>query len=140
MDRWDHPLYLAWLSSLPVEAAAAVVSAMDYLTEFGRGAQLDLTRHRIQTSKHFPDMSEARIRHPAQPHDLILRVLTVFSNNDRTLVVCFVGDKAKWARTNTTDWCQRRRNPAGGGVWRRSYPAGESPELSRSGGVVMGVG
>ena len=36
--------------------------------------------------------------------------------------------------------CQRRRNPAGVGVFRRSYPAGGSPELSRSGGVVMGVG
>ena len=35
--------------------------------------------------------------------------------------------------------CQRRRNPAGGGVGRRSFPAGESPELSRSGGVVASV-
>ena len=104
VERWDHPLYLARLNSLPLDAAAAVVSAVDYLTEFGRGAQLDLVRHRIQTSKHFPDMSEARIRHQAQPHDLVLRILTVFTNNDRTLVVCFAGDKAKWARTNTTDW------------------------------------
>jgi hypothetical protein len=54
MDRWDHPLYLKWLSDLPVEAADEVVSAMNYLTEFGRSAQLDLARHRIQTSKHFP--------------------------------------------------------------------------------------
>jgi hypothetical protein len=104
VDRWDHPLYLTWLDSLPVEAAAAVVSAVDYLTEHGRSAQLDLVRNRIQTSKHFPNMSEARIRYDAQPHSLILRVLTVFTNNDTTLVVCFAGDKAKWARTNTSDW------------------------------------
>lgn len=80
------------------------MSAVEYLAEFGRSAQLDLVRHRIQTSKHFPDMSEARIRHQTQPHDLILRVLTMFTNNDQTLVVCFAGDKAQWARTNTTDW------------------------------------
>ena len=96
VHRWDHPLYLAWLNSLPGEAAAAVVSAVDYLTEFGHNAQLDLARHRIQTSKRFPDMTKARIRDQTQAHDLILRVLTIFTNNDQTLVVCFAGDKAKW--------------------------------------------
>ena len=40
-DRWDHPPDLAWLNSLAVDAAAAVVSAVDYLTEVGRGAQLN---------------------------------------------------------------------------------------------------
>jgi hypothetical protein len=104
MDRWDHPLYLKWLSDLPVEAADEVVSAMNYLTEFGRSAQLDLARHRIQTSKHFPHMSEVRVRYRASPDDFILRVLTVFAENDSVLVVCFAGDKARWARDQQTDW------------------------------------
>jgi hypothetical protein len=28
----------------------------------------------------------------------------MFTNNDRTLVVCFACHKARWARNNTTDW------------------------------------
>jgi hypothetical protein len=38
------------------------------------------------------------------PHDLVLRVLTVFTNNDQTLVVCIGGDKAAWQRTKRSDW------------------------------------
>ena len=49
-------------------------------------------------------MSEVRVLHRFRPHDLVLRVLTVFTNNDRTLVVCLGGDKAAWQRTNGTDW------------------------------------
>jgi hypothetical protein len=104
MDRWDNPNFATWLNALPVEAADAVESGIDYLVTFGRSAQLDLVRHRIMTSNHFPDMSEVRIRHQGEPYDLILRILTVFTRNDETLVVCVGGDKAKWARTNAADW------------------------------------
>lgn len=76
----------------------------DYLVEHGRGAQLDDVRHRIQTSRYYPDMSEVRVLHRSLPHDLVLRVLTVFANNDQTLVVCLGGDKAAWQRSRGTDW------------------------------------
>ena len=49
-------------------------------------------------------MSEVRVLHRATPHDLVLRVLTVFADNDQTVVVCLGGDKAEWQRTNHTDW------------------------------------
>ena len=93
-----------WLTALPAPAAADVLAGLDYLTEFGRAAQLDDVRHRIQTSRHYPDMSEVRILHRSRPNDLILRVLTVFADNDQTLVVCLGGDKAAWQRSNETDW------------------------------------
>jgi hypothetical protein len=100
----EPPYFDRWLSSLPDAAAAQVLAGIEYLVEFGRGAQLDAVRHRIQTSRHYPDMSEIRILHHTRPHDLVLRVLTVFTNRDQTLVVCLGGDKASWQRVNNTDW------------------------------------
>jgi hypothetical protein len=93
-----------WLDSLPEPVAVQVRSSLDYLTEFGRAAQLDDVRHRIQSSRHYPDMSEVRVLYRTTPHDLVLRVLTVFTNNDQTLVVCIGGDKAAWQRTMHSDW------------------------------------
>lgn len=40
--------------------AAEIADCIDYLCEHGRGAVLPDVRHRIQTSRHFPDMSEVR--------------------------------------------------------------------------------
>jgi hypothetical protein len=47
--------------------------------------------------------TDGSIRCP-NTHDLVLRVLTVFTNNDQTLVVCIGGDKAAWQRTKRSDW------------------------------------
>ena len=77
---------------------------LDYLVEHGRGAQLYDVRHRIQTSRYYPDMSESPGATPGHSADLVLRVLTVFANNDQTLVVCLGGDKAAWQRSRGTDW------------------------------------
>jgi hypothetical protein len=104
VDRWDNPHFETWLERLPDDAAIEVRSAIEYLLEHGRGAQLDLVRHRIQSSAHYPDMSEVRVLHPNNPNDLVLRVLTCFVHDDTTLLVLIAGDKAQWARTNTTDW------------------------------------
>ena len=104
MDRWDNPHFDTWLERLPDDAATEVRSAIEYLLEHGRGAQLDLVRHRIQISAHYPDMSEVRILYPARPHDLVLRVLTCFVHNDATLLVLIAGDKNEWARQRATDW------------------------------------
>ena len=97
MDRREPPYFVEWL-------ATQILAGLDYLVEHGRGAQLDDVRHRIQTSRYYPDMSEVRVLHRALPHDLVLRVLTVFANNDQTLVVCLGGDKAAWQRSRGTDW------------------------------------
>ena len=104
VERREPPILHRWLDSLPEPAAVQVRSGLDYLTEFGRAAQLDDVRHRIQTSRHYPDMSEVRVLYRTTPHDLVLRVLTMFTNNDQTLVVCIGGDKAAWQRTKNSDW------------------------------------
>ncbi len=104
MERREPPHFNRWLTTLPTDAAEQILGGLDYLTEFGRAAQLDDVRHRIQTSRHYPDMSEVRVLHRSTPHDLVLRVLTVFAENDQTIVVCVAGDKAAWQRTHGTDW------------------------------------
>lgn len=104
MERREPPYFTRWLATLPVGAAEQTLAGLDYLTEFGRAAQLDDVRHRIQTSRHYPHMSEVRVLHRATPHDLVLRVLTVFADNDQNVVVCIGGDKAAWQRANGTDW------------------------------------
>jgi hypothetical protein len=104
VDRWDNPNFERWLQGLPDDAATEVRSAIEYLLEHGRGAQLDLVRHRIQISSHYPDMSEVRVLFPAKPTDLVLRILTCFVNDDKMLLVLVAGDKALWARTKQADW------------------------------------
>ena len=104
MDRREPPYFAAWLATLPPLAATQILAGLDYLVEHGRGAQLDDVRHRIQTSRYYPDMSEVRVLHRSLPHDLVLRVLTVFANNDQTLVICLGGDKAAGQRSRGTDW------------------------------------
>jgi hypothetical protein len=79
VERREPPILHRWLDSLPEPAAVQVRAGLDYLTEFGRAAQLDDVRHRIQTSRHYPDMSEVRVLYRTTPHDLVLRVLTVFT-------------------------------------------------------------
>lgn len=102
MDRWDSPHYETWLASIPDVAARQVEAGVFYLFEHGRGAMLPDVRHRIQISKHFPNMSEVRVLHHANPHDLILRLLTSFVDGDNTLLV-LVGDHIiSWYLTNGT--------------------------------------
>ena len=75
----------------------AVVADLDYLAEFGRGAALDAVRHRIQTSAHFPDMSETRTQVIVDGQTWVVRCLAVFANDDKCVVICVGGDKARWA-------------------------------------------
>lgn len=49
-------------------------------------------------------MSEVRVLVRQQPHELFLRVLTCFVDNDSTLLVCIAGDKAEWSRNRSTNW------------------------------------
>jgi hypothetical protein len=98
------PPFKGWLEQLPTPAATAVRAGLTYLERHGRGAQLDDVRHRIQISRHYPDMSEVRVLHRHIDTDLVIRVLTVFADNDRNIVVCVGGDKAAWHRTQQTDW------------------------------------
>ena len=56
-----HPQVAKWLQDLDDPARAEVDEALNYLEEHGRAAALPDVRHRIQTSKHFPDMSEVRV-------------------------------------------------------------------------------
>jgi hypothetical protein len=95
-----NPHLSFWLTTLPETPAAMIASALDYLFEHGRGAVLPDVRHRIQISRHYPNMSEVRVAHD----QAAFRVLTCFVHQDQTLLVCVGGDKAAWARRKSSDW------------------------------------
>jgi hypothetical protein len=102
-----HPQVAGWLASLDDTTQAAVDEALAYLEEHGRAAALPDVRHRIQTSRHFPDMSEVRI-------DIddghVYRVLVGFGPDGRPALL-LAGDKAgignAWYESNVAVADQR---------------------------------
>lgn len=58
-----YPYFDRWVGELPGVVAAEIVALLEYLCEHGRGATLPYVRHRIQISRHFPDLSELRTDH-----------------------------------------------------------------------------
>jgi hypothetical protein len=85
-----HPQVARWIASLDEITRAAVDEVISYLEEHGRAAALPDVRHRIQTSEHFPDMSELRIQ-VDRAH--VLRVLVGFGPDERP-VLLIAGNKA----------------------------------------------
>jgi hypothetical protein len=67
-----------------------VDEALAYLEEHGRAAALPDVRHRIQTSRHFPDMSEVRID---VDDGHVYRVLVGFGPDGRAALLV-AGNKA----------------------------------------------
>jgi hypothetical protein len=67
------------MMTLSVEELAEVDEALAYLEEFGRSAALPDVRHRMQTSAHFPNMSEVRINFDEKR---IFRILVCFDHDD----------------------------------------------------------
>jgi hypothetical protein len=84
--------------------AAEIAALLDYLTEHGRGATLPYVRHRIQISRHFPDMSELRTDHTVEAVRYVMRVLTCFIDGDRGVLVCVGGNKRGWQERTGHDW------------------------------------
>jgi hypothetical protein len=84
--------------------AAKVVDGVEYLREHGRGAVLPDVRHRIQTSRHFPDMSEVRADQLVEDRRFVMRVLVCFVDEDRTLLVCVGGNKDRYQERVGRDW------------------------------------
>jgi len=70
-----------------------VVGGIEYVGEHGRGAVLPDVRHRIQTSRHFPDMSEVRADQLVGGRRFVTRVLVCFVDEDQTLLVCIGANK-----------------------------------------------
>ena len=95
-----HPQVAEWLTGLDDVTRAEVDEALSYLEEHGRAAALPDVRHRIQTSKHFPDMSEVRVDIDT---DHVHRVLVGFGPDDRPALL-LAGNKAgvgnRWYDTN----------------------------------------
>lgn len=85
-----HPQVATWLAGLDDVTRAAVDEALDYLQEHGRGAVLPDVRHRIQTSRRFPDMSEVRVN---SDDDHVYRVLVGFGP-DGVPALLLAGNKA----------------------------------------------
>jgi hypothetical protein len=108
----EHPHFRPWLAELPGTVAAKVVDGIEYLREHERGAALPLVRHRLQISRHFPDMSEVRAHQVVGERRYVMRVLVCFVDNDRTLLVCIGGNKAGYEERVGRDWLRRLR--AGG--------------------------
>jgi len=96
-----------WLSALPVEVAAEIAALLDYLCEHGRGASLPYVRHRIQTSRNFPDMSEIRTDQSVEGRRYVMRVLTCFVHEDSKVLVCLGGNKHGWEQERKGDWYER---------------------------------
>ena len=84
--------------------AAKVVDGIEYLREHGRGAVLPDVRHRIQTSRHFPDMSEVRADQLVGGRRFVMRVLVCFVDEDQTLLVCIGGNKDRYQERVGRDW------------------------------------
>lgn len=74
-----HPAVAEWLLNLDDIARAEVDEGLDYLEQHGRAAALPDVRHRIQISRHFPNMSEVRVD-PDREH--IFRILVGFGPDD----------------------------------------------------------
>lgn len=85
-----HPQVAEWLAKLDDRARAEVDEALAYIEEHGRAAALPDVRHRVQTSKHFPDMSEVRVDID-QGH--VYRVLVGFGPNNVPALL-LAGNKA----------------------------------------------
>lgn len=100
----EHPHFRPWLESLPGMTAAKVVDGLEYLRQHGRAAVLPDVRHRIQTSRHFPDMSEVRTDQLVAGRHYVLRVLMCFVDDDRTLLVCVAGNKDRYQERVGRDW------------------------------------
>ncbi len=76
------------------ESLARILAAdLAYLAEHGRAAALPTVRHRIQASRHFPNLAEVRTQHTdgAGP---VVRVLVMFHGDD-AIVVLIGGDKSR---------------------------------------------
>lgn len=82
--QFRHPQFDRWLATLPVVVAAEIAACIDYLCDHGRGAVLPDVRHRIQTSRHYPDMSEIRTDQIVDDRRYLMRVLTCFADADTT--------------------------------------------------------
>lgn len=89
----EHPHFRPWLQSLPGAVAAKVVDGIEYMAEHGRGAVLPDVRHRIQTSRHFPNLSEVRADQVLGERRYVMWVLVCFVDDDTSLLVCVDGDK-----------------------------------------------
>jgi hypothetical protein len=85
-----HPQVATWLANLEDEARAEVDQALAYLEQHGRAAALPDVRHRVQTAKHFPNMSEVRVD---IGQDQAYRVLVGFGPDDVPALL-LAGNKA----------------------------------------------
>jgi len=99
-----YPYFDRWLGHLPGEVAAELDALLNYMCEHGRGAALPYVRHRIQTSKNFPDLSEVRTDNVVDETRYLMRVLTCFVDGDSRLLVCLGGNKHLWEQSHEGDW------------------------------------
>ncbi|MDH2902813.1 MAG: type II toxin-antitoxin system RelE/ParE family toxin [Actinomycetota bacterium] len=97
-------LYDAWFSGLPVEVAAEIAELVEYLREHGRGAALPAVRHRIQQSKHYPDMCEIRDEREVGGVHYVTRILACFVKDDTAVLLCLGGNKRTFEKEHQRDW------------------------------------
>lgn len=86
-----HPQVAEWLAGLDDTTRAAVDEALSYLEQHGRSAALPDVRHRIQSSRHFPNVGEVRIDLDRRG---IFRVLIGFGPDEHPALL-LAGNKAE---------------------------------------------
>lgn len=99
-----NPRFPTWLDRLPTPIRGETSAGLRYLNEHGRAAVLPDVRHRIQTSRHFPDLSEVRVNLTVEGRPYAIRVLTCFVDQDRALLGCVGGDKEGYTTRTGRDW------------------------------------
>jgi hypothetical protein len=90
MELPRHPEVADWIANLDDTMRAEVDEALAYLEEHGRAAALPDVRHRVQTSRHFPHMSEVRVD---INDDHVFRILAGFGPDERPALL-LAGNKA----------------------------------------------
>lgn len=99
-----YPQFTVWVRSLPSTVAKTTYAQLAYVSEHGRSAVLPDVRHRIQVSRHYPDMSEIRSDHTVGQMRYLVRILTCFVDEDEKILVCVAGNKAGYLERTGRDW------------------------------------
>ena len=85
-----HPQVAEWLRGQTIDERAEVDEGLGYLEEHGRAAAMPDVRHRIVTSRHYPNMSEVRIDLDT---NRVFRILVGFGPDDRPALL-LAGNKS----------------------------------------------
>jgi len=104
LEQVGFGVLMVGLARCPLKSPPKSLPYLTICANHGRGASLPYVRHRIQTSRNFPDMSEIRTDQWVEEDRYLMRVLTCFVDEDSKVLVCFGGNKHRWEQGHEGDW------------------------------------